>query len=164
MNIKKKKNPRDLGKGTKKRRIKSKQESPNTAFLKWLKAEVRSIKPGDMIYLSFDKLMASVFTPAKITESSAFLYVNRLLQGRCVAVAELGKIVRTGNKGFSFIPHRPAAPVTASVKPIVGNPPTQPYHEWEGRLKSIESSNNLILLGLNALMKELGVSVTPTTK
>lgn len=146
------------------RHIKTKHEAPGVVFLAWLTNELKSVKPGDTIYLSFDKLNASVFTPAKISESSAYLFINRLIQNRCVSVKKLGHIINTGGRGrgFTFIPHRRSAPVTAEVKPINGNPPPQPYHEWEGRLRSIEITNNLILTGLSALMKELGVSITPT--
>lgn len=146
------------------RHIKVKSEAPGRVFLAWLIKELASVKPGDTIYLSFDKLLASVFNPAKITEASAYLFINRLVQNRVAAVSKVGHVINTGGRGrgFTFIPHRMAAPVTALVKPVNGKAPAHPMQEWEGRLRSIESTNNLILLGLNALMKDLNVSVTPT--
>ncbi len=143
--------------------IKKRREKPNEVFVEWLSKEVKAVKPGDTIHFSFDKLMASVFAPAKITESSAYLFVNRLVQGRCVQVKAMGKVLNMGGKGnsFVFVPHRKAAPTTNPVPPVPGNPPAHPLHDLECRIKNIESISNLILVGLNSMMKELGVSATP---
>jgi hypothetical protein len=149
--------------GMRNRIKKSGSEKPQKSFIKWVKAEMKSMRPTDVIHFTFDKLMASVFRPAKVSEASAYLFFQRLIRNGSTEINTLGTIVvASSGKSYSFVPRRKMAPKTATPPPVVGNPPASP--DTLNRLLNINQFMIGLINNMDGRMAKMDERLSAITK